>query len=119
MMINDDNFRIQPGQDYDHNSMFQLLCKSVNKWGLYLWWLENNDEDVAGYIDRVVKNSGGLLNRDSDSLFNDSAYFLYDTEDELKKAFDGISDVDEMSALTISNKGVWFIYTNEEEKDYV
>ena len=104
---------IKPGVAYEDHDIFKFLCKATKKWGLYILFGEEEEgEDVLEFLNRVEKDSGGLVKRgDSTNAFFDGyAYFLYDTEEEMRDAYNGVSGKDSggvVYALTCSNGGVW------------
>ena len=104
-----------------YTEIFELLCKSTNKWGLSLsfdWvWLEPTVDDVLSEIEKAT-NGRLVMYNDTQCIMDGYAVFLFDSEDEMLEAYEDIVGDDgptarnsydgpvRIYALTCSNEGV-------------
>ena len=110
---------VENNRPYDDIDLFKILCDKLDKWGLYISFGWDDEDQGFEFFDGVVEATGGLLDRKDthNALFNGYAYFLYDTWEDSYHAFkkvvgkDGPTDINpydgpvKVFAMTVSNDG--------------
>jgi len=79
-------------QKIDKMEALRLMCKATKKWGMYIGIpsLEEVPERVAAHFDTELKKAAPYLDLDDDYqiISDEMCYLLFDSEEEMQKAFD-------------------------------